>query len=403
MAALIGGLAVALHPVTDQFSQFLRLAFLRSPNYVAGVSGWTINQEGSAEFNNLTIRGTFQGTNFEINASGAFFYAAAPALGNLIESIAPASGTDRFGNNYVAGHAAYGALGGNFIAVSAGGTSGTLQMFHSAVVSGPWTASGSIGDDGSGNLLMKSANGVTQLTLLNGGATLIGGSASADILKITNQTAAPTSPITQIVAAAAADNSLGIQVSGDTVNRMAVDSNGQHSWGTGAAARDLTAQRNAGHLDVTASDGNTYSAERLTQVNTGQTITSVSPTLTALTGISASVASGVQYRFRLWVNYQGSAAAGAPLFRMTAPATSFSQGDFAFTPNSSTGATVIQGGSGLNVSQTGPTFQTAAQRLVWEGVFTPSAAGTLGVSGATNTSGDNLVINGATLDLFPVI
>lgn len=31
---------------------------IQSPNYVAGVSGWTINKDGSAEFNNVVIRGT---------------------------------------------------------------------------------------------------------------------------------------------------------------------------------------------------------------------------------------------------------------------------------------------------------------------------------------------------------
>jgi hypothetical protein len=31
--------------------------FIRSINYVAGVSGWTINKDGTAEFNNLTLRG----------------------------------------------------------------------------------------------------------------------------------------------------------------------------------------------------------------------------------------------------------------------------------------------------------------------------------------------------------
>lgn len=31
---------------------------IQSPNYVAGTSGWTINQDGSVEFNNGTIRGT---------------------------------------------------------------------------------------------------------------------------------------------------------------------------------------------------------------------------------------------------------------------------------------------------------------------------------------------------------
>jgi hypothetical protein len=30
---------------------------IKSPNYVAGVSGWTINVDGTAEFNNVTVRG----------------------------------------------------------------------------------------------------------------------------------------------------------------------------------------------------------------------------------------------------------------------------------------------------------------------------------------------------------
>lgn len=32
-------------------------AAIQSPNYVPGVSGWTINQDGSAEFNSVTVRG----------------------------------------------------------------------------------------------------------------------------------------------------------------------------------------------------------------------------------------------------------------------------------------------------------------------------------------------------------
>lgn len=81
----------------------LRRAAIESPNFVTGVSGWEINQDGSAEFNNLTIRGTFDGTDFVINSSGAFFYSGTPALGNLIISIASSSGTDSFGNTFPEG------------------------------------------------------------------------------------------------------------------------------------------------------------------------------------------------------------------------------------------------------------------------------------------------------------
>jgi hypothetical protein len=76
---------------------------IHSPNYVTGTSGWTVNVDGSAEFNSLTIRGTFQGTDFIINSSGIFLYSSTPALGNLIGSWTIAAGTDSFGNTYPAG------------------------------------------------------------------------------------------------------------------------------------------------------------------------------------------------------------------------------------------------------------------------------------------------------------
>lgn len=110
----------------------LRKAAIRSPNYVPGSIGWTINIDGSAEFSNVTIRGTitastFQGTNFVINSSGAFFYSGTPAAGNLIASIAPASGTDSFGNTYLTGITSYG-IGTQTFSEMAGGSLLTGNM-----------------------------------------------------------------------------------------------------------------------------------------------------------------------------------------------------------------------------------------------------------------------------------
>lgn len=76
---------------------------IRSPNFVHGVSGWQIAKDGSAEFNNLTIRGTFFGLDFILNSAGLFLYSSTPTLGNLIASVAIANGTDSFGNVYYAG------------------------------------------------------------------------------------------------------------------------------------------------------------------------------------------------------------------------------------------------------------------------------------------------------------
>lgn len=74
---------------------------IQSPDYLTGVSGWAIKIDGSAEFNDVVIRG---GTTL----SGiSLYYDGTPALGNLVASIAAAAGTDDFGNAYAAGITTY--------------------------------------------------------------------------------------------------------------------------------------------------------------------------------------------------------------------------------------------------------------------------------------------------------
>jgi hypothetical protein len=68
---------------------------VKSPNFVHQISGWSINKDGSAEFNNLITR------NGEIISGKFLLYSSAiPAKGNLVLSIAGVSGTDEVGNNY---------------------------------------------------------------------------------------------------------------------------------------------------------------------------------------------------------------------------------------------------------------------------------------------------------------
>ncbi len=49
---------------------------LQSPNFVSGVSGWQVTKLGDAEFNDVTVRGEFAGTDFIIDSAGIFFYSA---------------------------------------------------------------------------------------------------------------------------------------------------------------------------------------------------------------------------------------------------------------------------------------------------------------------------------------
>lgn len=85
-------------------------------------------------------------------------------------------------------------------------------------------------------------------------ATLSGASASSPILTVANTTATPTAPGAQHTAAAAGDQVLGMKVSGDTVQRLLIDSNGKHSWGPGGStATDTDLYRSA--AGVLTTDG----------------------------------------------------------------------------------------------------------------------------------------------------
>lgn len=117
----------------------LRIPQIQSPNYTPGSLGWVIKIDGSAEFNNLTVRGTFNGTDFILNSDGLFIYSGAPANGNLIGSIAAAAGTDSFSNAFLAGVVSY--SGGSFASLEAG------NLFLGLIANGYPTA-GSVGLSG---------------------------------------------------------------------------------------------------------------------------------------------------------------------------------------------------------------------------------------------------------------
>lgn len=69
---------------------------IHSPNYVAGVAGWSINKDGTAQFNELTLI-------VQTDGQAILIYNGSAASGNLIGSWAASSGIDPYGNPYPAG------------------------------------------------------------------------------------------------------------------------------------------------------------------------------------------------------------------------------------------------------------------------------------------------------------
>lgn len=94
---------------------------IRSPGFLSGSTGWRIAQDGSAEFNNVVIRG---GT---VVSGQALYYDGTPAAGNLIASISAVDGTDVYGNPYYAGICTYDWVAGK-----------QSRMYGSNVFSGPF-------------------------------------------------------------------------------------------------------------------------------------------------------------------------------------------------------------------------------------------------------------------------
>ena len=65
-------------------------AAIKSPNFVHGSAGWQVSKDGSAEFNNVTVRGNIAGTDFLIDAAGDFFLLN--GSGNTVALISPSNG-----------------------------------------------------------------------------------------------------------------------------------------------------------------------------------------------------------------------------------------------------------------------------------------------------------------------
>jgi hypothetical protein len=91
---------------------------IHSPNFnvanpMASPSpSWAILKNGLAYFFGLVLSGgTVTGPDYIINTAGIFIYSGAPAAGNLLISLAGASGNDQFGNPFFQGLTVYGPTG----------------------------------------------------------------------------------------------------------------------------------------------------------------------------------------------------------------------------------------------------------------------------------------------------
>jgi hypothetical protein len=215
-------------PIVGGAQKLIRTA-IQSQTYVPGSAGWIISRDGSAEFNNLSIRGTFNGTDYVINSSGAFFYGGVPAAGNLVLSSVPGTsgGTDQFGNNYLPGAASY---QGNFASQVGGGF---LNLYHGSLAAG-WTLGGTIETSSTGGLILDAGGGTVTIT----GALSVNGSTSTAAAGLTDGTVNGTSSTAGLTNGTI--NGTSGAASAGTAHTHGAGSyavnNGQHSHSSGSYA-----------------------------------------------------------------------------------------------------------------------------------------------------------------------
>lgn len=103
---------------------------IQSPDYVPGVSGWAVKIDGSAEFNDVVIRG---GT---VVSGEALYYTGTPGPGNLLMSLSNTATTDQYGNGVLFGFGLYDPDGSQLHMYSHNGT--TIEMLPAALGGATW-------------------------------------------------------------------------------------------------------------------------------------------------------------------------------------------------------------------------------------------------------------------------
>jgi hypothetical protein len=287
--------------------------------------------------------------------------------------------------------------------------------------------------------------------------------AAGAVLKVTNTHTTPTAPTVGLIAQTAADSVIGVQVTADTQQRLIVDSNGKHLWGTGAAAGDSNLYRNAvGELKtdegLTVAGSGTIGGSQLLAGGAGVlgfNNAGTAPTTTPSAGAVAYAKSGsMKWRGADGSDYQtgsnisfvaaaGVAVTGTSAVTITGLTAGLGAGtylvnanisylptgtigstttfNFSFTGTASTtalnwqilqqaasNAVTMASGSlttvtGAMLSQSHGVTTGSGAGLTITGILIVSVAGTLTMTATDTTSADTITVNGGSfLELQPI-
>ena len=177
--------------------------------------------------------GTFEAGNTIVNASGTFVYSTTPAADKLIASIAPAVGTDAFGNAYLAGEATYRKIL-PLSYVAAANTGGSVAFYTATSFGGPWNSTGAV--QASGSMVLSTTAAGNHVLLEPNSVTVLDASTTEIDASV---------PVVIISSGGAGARALQIEISGDTNPRLNTDNTGRINWGPGNAGTDTFLSRNS--------------------------------------------------------------------------------------------------------------------------------------------------------------
>jgi hypothetical protein len=210
----------------------------------------------------------------------------------------------------------WGALGQSRYHINSAATGGTNVYTGNTFAAGSWTQASPVNyPSGSAAHYTVAGNSAAPNVISQAAA-------AGALLSVTNTTSSPTAPNAEIVSAASGDQALGLQVSGDTNQRLQVSAAGSLLWGSGSAAGDVKVDRAAADQlrisEVTGAGGPTL---KIVPTAAGNNVFG-----TDLTGDSA-------YRFLISGNGAmqwgpGSAGTDAVLQRSSAGVVAVSAGSF---------------------------------------------------------------------------
>lgn len=371
---------------------------IRSPNFQHNVSGWSINSDGSAEFNNGTFRGTITGSKLIItNSFGATVMIVDPAhdglfvyndtgsvtQGALIGSITGNSGTDPVnGTPYKAGVNAYVVVSGTTYAIGLNVPGGPLNLPGLSIqttAGAPNTPSGVYG---------QSSNSSAVSALWSGTES------PSDVASYVDAQSASHSGITNGLVELFA----GLIRIGRGTGTIAVDNNaGVVQYLKALAANPAAVTGTAlDYVDINtyrrylnSTDGRNYNIGHTETSAVGQGLTT---SVVALNGTSFTV-EATSYLLEFEIFYTGTAGGGVPTFTVTGAAASFSQWEAAFVVGGAPASFDYGSGSGfLSMSATGPAVTASQQKCTIKAWITFSAAGTIQLQG--KMSANTATING---------